>query len=247
LNLLDPFPEEFLRRVTFNLAQYAICPNASAALRMREYRGCEVIDTTENTMLDCVRYAVEKGTKLHADETGTYFVASIHRFENIYRKSRLRRIVSDIIAVSKSGRVHFVLHPPTERQLRKCGLLERLSCVAAVQLTGRMPFTRFVALIAGARGIFSDGGSNQEELSYLGVPTVIFRERSERPDGFGANVILRQEAGQSLADFIRSGKLDALRRPSRLLTNVQPSQAAIEALHQWSVRGERTASERAAR
>jgi len=234
MRLLDPFPEEILRRLTFRLTRYALCPNAEATLRMRRQGRSEVVDTGDNTMLDCVRYAIEENKSTIGRNDGRYFVASIHRFENIYRTSYLSRIVDDIIAASADGTVYFVLHPPTERKLRKSGLLQRLQQASGVKLEPRIPFTRFLALIAGARGVFSDGGSNQEELSYLGVPTVLFRERSERPDGFGANVVLRKDVGPSLSRFIGSGGLDRLRRPCRLADKAEPSLVTVQALVKWS-------------
>src|SRR3546814_3372331 len=48
---LDPFPEELLRRFTFLLADYALCPNRQAAERMRRSGKCIVVDTGENTLL----------------------------------------------------------------------------------------------------------------------------------------------------------------------------------------------------
>ena len=97
-----------------------------------------------------------------------------------------------------------------------------------------MPYTEFLSLIAGARGVISDGGSNQEELSYLGVPAVLFRDRSERPDGIGENVRLFDPGMSSLAEFVRSGKLDALRRPTRLDVEVQPSRISLDAITGWA-------------
>jgi UDP-N-acetylglucosamine 2-epimerase (non-hydrolysing) len=234
LRLLDPFPEEILRRLTFKLTRYALCPNADASARMRRRGQCVVVDTGDNTMLDCVRHAVAKSKLPVWHEAEPYFVTSIHRFENIYRKSYLKRIVDDVVAVSAYGKVHFVLHPSTERRLRKSGFLELLRASPGVTLEPRMPFTRFLALIAGARGVLSDGGSNQEELSYLGVPTVLFRERSERPNGLGANIVFRREVPHSLAHFVESGNLDKLRQASCLSNDVQPSQTTILSLHQWS-------------
>ena len=56
----DPFPEEMLRRLTFRKTRYAICPNDESAERMRRYPGCIVVNTKENTLLDCVRFAIDK-------------------------------------------------------------------------------------------------------------------------------------------------------------------------------------------
>lgn len=65
-----------------------------------------------------------------------------------------------------------------------------------------MPYSEFLSLSAHARAVFSDGGSNQEELSYLGVPAVLFRQRIERPDGLGRDVVLRDSLGD-LVEFVR--------------------------------------------
>jgi UDP-N-acetylglucosamine 2-epimerase (non-hydrolysing) len=103
-----------------------------------------------------------------------------------------------------------------------------------------MPYTEFLALIANARGVISDGGSNQEELSYLGVPTILFRARSERPDGIGENAVLYSPAMSPLDEFVRSNKLDALRKPTKLDAESRPSQISLDAIARWAaLEGER--------
>ena len=232
-SLLDPFPEELLRRLTFRLTRYAICPNSWAARNMRSYRRAEVVDTRENTLLDCVRYALEKVSGQGPRTDRPYFAASIHRVQNIYQRSRLEKVVEEVLSVSKLGNVHFVVHPATKKRLIKTGLWEKLGSSPAVILEPRMPYTEFLSLIAHARGVLSDGGSNQEELSYLGVPTVLFRARTERPEGVGKNIVLRRSI-DDLIDFIRSGRMDTLRLPCELQAEVQPSRTVVDALFRWS-------------
>ncbi len=232
--MTDPFPEEILRRLTFRLTDFALCPNDEAFNRMQAAGSCEVVHTGENTLLDCVRYASRSASEKHIGDQAGYFVASIHRFQNIYRSSALSEIVAELIALSRLGAVHFILHPPTENRLRKTGLYERLLSEPGIRLRSRMPYTEFLALVSGARGVISDGGSNQEELSYLGVPTILFRERSERPDGLGENIVLRSELAMPLADFVKSGSLDALRRASRIAADAKPSDATVDALIDWA-------------
>ena len=225
----DPFPEELLRRLTFRRTRFALCPNGEATARMSRYPGCIAVDTGENTLLDCVRFALSDAGRASPGSEG-YFVASIHRFQNIYQRDELAYIVDEMRAAAKHGEVYFILHPATELRLKKYGLYVSLAEAPGIKVSGRMPYTDFLVLLSGARGVFSDGGSNQEELSYLGVPTVLYRERSERPDGLGHNVILRQEIDGSLDAFIREGGLDALRRESRMDSPAQPSKVTIEKL-----------------
>lgn len=230
----EPFPEELLRRLTFRVARYALCPNAQAATRMTGYAGCVVVDTQENTLLDCVRYAARDVPILQAADTAKPFVVSIHRFQNIYRRAALTRIVDEILAAADFGTVKFILHPATERRLRHYALLERLEGHMNVQLLARKPYTEFLALLQQARAVLSDGGSNQEELSYLGVPTILYRERSERPDGIGRNIIFRSQIEGTFGEFVESGEIDRLRRESRISDAVQPSKTTVEALLRWT-------------
>lgn len=229
----DPFPEELLRRLTFRLTDYALCPNGQATERMQRLRRCVVVDTGENTLLDSVRFALEKEHG-NANAVAGYYVASIHRFQNLLRHARLADIVKNLVELSRVGPVHFVMHPATERKLRETGLKRVLEEAPAVRLVPRMPYTAFLALLAGARGVVSDGGSNQEELSYLGVPTVLYRKRTERPDGIGRNVVFERDLPMPLAAFAEGGGLEGLRTASALHANVFPSTHSARALAEWA-------------
>lgn len=230
--LFDPFPEEMLRRLTFRVTDYAVCPNDAAVRRMNRYDCKEVLDTRENTILDSVRYALKKRAR-NSPHNESYFVASIHRVSNIYKKAVLRQILDELVSISRLGEVRFVLHPATKKRLLKTGLWNVLQSAPMIRLEPRMAYSRFLSLIAGARGVFSDGGSNQEELSYLGVPTVLFRSRSERPDGLYKNVILRDSI-HDLYEYVESGALDKLRSGQHVDQGWQPSLAAAEALWRWA-------------
>lgn len=233
-SLMDPFPEEILRQWTFRLSDYALCPNQQAADRMRQIRGCAVVDTAENTLLDSVRFALDRHRHDTAQSADQYFVASIHRFQNLYRPARLARIVADLIELSGVGAVYFVMHPATERKLRETGLMRGLEQAAEIRIVPRMPYTKFLALMAKARAVVSDGGSNQEELSYLGVPTVLYRKRTERPDGIGRNIVFEKDLPLPLAAFAESGGLDTLRAPGTLHADVFPSERSVRALMAWA-------------
>jgi len=232
-SLRDPFPEEILRQLTFRLTRYAMCPNPEAAARMRRFPKCIVVDTRENTLLDSVRFAL---THAPSDAARGCFVASIHRFQNLYHASRLATIVDDLVQLSTIAPLHFVLHPATQRRLGETGLLATLQQAPGIKLAPRMPYTAFLALLANARGVFSDGGSNQEELSYLGVPTVLYRERTERPDGLGRNIIFEKDLRVRVPDFVRGGDMDRLRAESLLNAHAFPSAAAVQSLREWAGR-----------
>lgn len=185
-NWRNPFPEELTRLAVFRLSDIAFCPGPWAASNLARYRHLDVVDTQHNTLLDAVRYAIAGTPRATMP---AYAVVSVHRFENLRSRRRLDAIVRIVTEVARRMRVVMVLHPVTERVLRRRGLHEALAR-AGVEMTPRMAYTRFLALLAGATVVLTDGGSNQEELSYLGVPTLLLREATERREGLGENVVL---------------------------------------------------------
>lgn len=209
--LLDPFPEELCRRLVFRLTDVAMCPNQAAAQHMRRTHRAEVIDTQGNTIVDAV--LLSGASPSQRDPHRPYVVASLHRFQNIYNTSRLRHLVTVVGAVGERMPVFFVLHPVTRGRLEKEGLLERLSTTPGVHLVPRMGYSDFLRLAASSACVITDGGSNQEELAALGVPTVVMRARTERPDGLGSNAVMESDLEGDLAAYLIGGSFEDLRRP----------------------------------
>jgi UDP-N-acetylglucosamine 2-epimerase (non-hydrolysing) len=230
--LLDPFPEEVCRRLVFRMTDVAMCPNAEAADYMRRaHRRAAVVDTGGNTILDAVALT---GAVRATGAPGDYMVASLHRFQNIYDGARLRRLVDIVETASPSLVVHFVLHPATRKRLEAVGLLPRLQDNPRVRLLPRMGYRDFLTLAAGAACVLTDGGSNQEELAALGVPTIVMRAHTERPDGLGGNAVMEADVTGGVESFIASKGYEALRHPAMRIGDEGPSQRIVDALWQDS-------------
>lgn len=219
--MFDPFPEEICRRLVFRITDVAMCPNPAAAERMRRHRGVRVLDTGGNTIVDAV--ALTGAADVRRDSDRPYLVASLHRFQNIYEAGRLRRLVDLIGALATRFPVHFVLHPATRGRLEKSGLLHRLEAAPGVSLSPRMGYRDFLRLAAGAACVLTDGGSNQEELAVLGVPTIVMRARTERPDGLGANAVMEGDIEGSLEAFVLDDTFQRLRRDPVATVGTGPS------------------------
>jgi UDP-N-acetylglucosamine 2-epimerase (non-hydrolysing) len=73
--------------------------------------------------------------------------------------------------------------------------------------------------------MITDGGSNQEEMSYMGKPCLLLRRRTERIEGLGANIVLSKNNPKVIRRFMTGYKAyrrkpSVLReRPSRLITD----------------------------
>jgi len=61
-----------------------------------------------------------------------------------------------------------------------------------------------MALLKDAEFIVTDGGSNQEELYYMGKPCLLIRNYTERMEGLNRNVVLSKNNKRSIRKFIEN-------------------------------------------
>lgn len=202
-SILHPFPEELTRLAVSRMSSIFYCSGKNATSNVRALKPkAHIVDTGENTLLDSVRTALSKGKDSPAIDASPYCVASIHRFENITNRDRFLFIVNNIINISKNIKVYFVLHSATKHQLIKYGLYNRLSNEKGIKITPRMGYFDFIRLISAGKFLISDGGSNQEECSYLDIPCLLMRQKTERTEGLGINVYLSNYEQKMIDTFV---------------------------------------------
>lgn len=119
-----------------------------------------------------------------------YFLATIHRAENVDDKTRLKSIFEafDQIATNFKKPVLVSVHPRTADKLSAFGIAVDEK---NIKLLDAMPFFSFVNLEKNAFMVLSDSGTVQEECAIFGVPNVTVRDVTERPETIecGSNII----------------------------------------------------------
>ncbi len=223
-----PFPEEIIRHRVARRADVLLAPDATAAANLEEMgvRG-RVVNVGGNTVLEALRKSATAATPAAQAEAAPA-VVTMHRVENLLRPSRREGLVNLAAEAAGRGPVRWVLHDPTRRALGERGC-ERLTA-AGVELTPLVGHARFAGWLAAAPWVITDGGSIQEECALLGVPTLLWRDRTERPDGLGANVTLSRYDPAVIDEFLAAPQRH--RRPPAI-PDAAPSQKVIEALSEW--------------
>lgn len=228
-NLMRPFPEEITRNLTSILATADFCPNEEATRNIPR-RGALKVNTSFNTQLDAVGVALDEvleGRERPPAGTDRYFILVVHRQENIYNREFLAAVVDKAVEASKNMRCVFVLHEPTERALRQYGLLERVEACDTISVLPRQNFTDFVRILSGCEWLLTDGGGNQQEAYYLGIPCLLLRTETEGPEGLGENALLFGGDLGAIDRFMED--YESFRRP-RLIPERRPSDIIVEAL-----------------
>lgn len=122
-------------------------------------------------------------------ETGGYFLASVHRQENVDVPRRLEAVMDSLAAVGERWHLPVLVstHPRTRARM------EALSnWTPGQELRFHKPFGFFAynQLQRNARCVLSDSGSISEESSILGFPAVTLRSAIERPEFIDAGGIV---------------------------------------------------------
>lgn len=203
-NVFHPFPEELIRMYCMKRCDVLFAPSADAVenLRRMKVEG-EIINLEGNTVVDALRL-VEKAKVTVKIPSEPYALAACHRLETITNRHRLEKIVDLLNRVSCEIKVLFVTHKPTQQYLEKFDLKNKIS--SSVDVLGMQDYMNFTALMRNAKMVLADGGSIQEECSYLDKPCLILRHKTERPDGLGKNAMLWEFKQNVLKTFMEKVK-----------------------------------------
>ena len=191
-NLFHPFPEEITRLLVFRLSHILYCPGQWAVDNVAALKK-EKVNIRANTLVDTLAMTLKKNQSRSAAcdlPDHPFALVSLHRYENIFKEKQLSQLVEYLESIALRMSLLFILHPATEKQLHRFQLFSRIAENPNIECRPRYPHSDFVALLTEAEFVVTDGGSLQEEASYLGIPCLLLRKATERREGLGENVLL---------------------------------------------------------
>jgi UDP-N-acetylglucosamine 2-epimerase (non-hydrolysing) len=192
-----PYPEESNRRMISSLSDLHFAPTPWAAKNLvREGVPRQEIVVTGNTVVDSLLAALDRvarspqvgaGERVALRGDGRVVLVTLHRREGWQAPgggvpplegilAGLRDAAADHPAVDFVFPVH---HNPKVREPVRRILGESTN----VQLLDPVPYLPFVDLMSRATVILTDSGGIQEEAPTLGVPVLVLRRTTERPEG----------------------------------------------------------------
>jgi UDP-N-acetylglucosamine 2-epimerase (non-hydrolysing) len=226
-DFFNPFPEEICRIIVSRYTKLHFAPNQLALDNLKKAKG-EKINTQYNTIADSLFFS--ENINVNNDivismKNEKYFVFVIHRQENLIQKNFVVSIITQIMEISQSIKCLFILHEPTKVALKKIKLLTDIEKNKNIITTTRIEYFDFMKILKNSQFVITDGGSNQEELYYMGKPCLILRKKTERNDGIGKNAVLYSGNIKEIKDFslnYNKYKFDFINRamsPSDIILN----------------------------
>ncbi|MCK6566148.1 MAG: UDP-N-acetylglucosamine 2-epimerase (non-hydrolyzing) [Chloroflexi bacterium] len=201
----QPFPEEINRRIAGVIADLHFAPTDwSKKNLLREGVDEGLIHVTGNTVIDALQYVAKQdepgevrelmeklgfgGEKQKAQEGGTrrLILVTAHRRENFGKP--MEDICKALIQLAKRGDIEIVypvhLNPNVQQPVNRL-----LKDVDHITLLPPMDYLPLVHLMKRAHLILTDSGGIQEEAPAFGIPTLVLREVTERPEGVEAGTL----------------------------------------------------------
>jgi UDP-N-acetylglucosamine 2-epimerase (non-hydrolysing) len=178
----DPFPEEWFRRRIARYASLHFAPSRSAEANLHaEGMDPAIVHRVGNTGIDSLRALLEERGDRCVAPTGDRVLVTLHRRENWDDRAD---VVCDALLELASRRVDLQWIVPVHPNPRIANRIHRrLGNHERFQLVAPMSYPAFIDAAAGAALIISDSGGIQEEAPHLGVPLLVPRSNTERPEG----------------------------------------------------------------
>ncbi len=191
----NPFPEEMNRVVTDHVADLHFAPTVQARDNLlREGIAPDRIRVTGNTVIDALLQVAATPWEPPAEDAlgaldpdKLLILVTAHRRENF--GSPLEGICAAVRALAERGDVQVVY--PVHRNPRVWDPVHRgLFGVQNVLLLPPVDYRRLVYLMTRSRLVLTDSGGIQEEAPSLGLPVLVLRDVTERPEGLTAGTAL---------------------------------------------------------
>ncbi len=191
----QPYPEEINRRLTDVLADLYFAPTESSRQNLlREGVAEQAIVVTGNTVVDALQMTVrrlrqeDRRSSPWLSNGRRLILVTAHRRENFGEPlTHICHALAELAARYPSQvQIVYPVHPnPNVLE----PVHKMLGGIRNITLTEPLSYYEFVRLMSEAYLILTDSGGLQEEAPSLGVPVLVLREVTERPEGVAAGVV----------------------------------------------------------
>lgn len=180
----QPFPEEFYRKTISSITKLHFAPTINAQKKLlAEGIPKSSICVTGNTVIDNLKHIKNlREFKANRNPDKEMILITIHRRENV--KDNFHSILNRLVQYVKNNpsRSFVWIDNPGYRMADQIGDFKNLT------VTPPITFFEMLELYKCAELIITDSGGIQEEAAYLGIPTLLFRTKTERIEGIESGI-----------------------------------------------------------
>ena len=202
-NLFSPWPEEANRKLTGVLTDYHFAPTPTSKRNLLDEGVCESsIFVTGNTVIDALklvnnRISSDKVLRSKIEESiinsgfqefnSKFILVTGHRREN-FGKGFLN-ICESLKTLAKNNPDINILYPVHLNPNVRKPVKNLLSNISNIKLVEPFQYEEFIFLMNKSYLILTDSGGIQEEAPSLGVPVLVMRDTTERPEALESGTV----------------------------------------------------------
>ena len=190
-NIHSPYPEEFNRQGVGIISKYHFSPTKmSASNLIREGKKEDTIYITGNTVIDAMQHTVTESythPELNWVGNNKLIFITAHRRENLGEPMRhMFRAIRRVLDEHPDCRAVYPIHMnPVVREIAEAelGNCDRIHIIEPIDVFDCHNFE------ARSYLCLTDSGGIQEECPSYGVPVLVMRDTTERPEGVEAGTL----------------------------------------------------------
>ncbi len=180
-----PYPEEMNRVFADYITDYYFAPTDRAVQNLiNEKCKKENIYKTGNTVIDALLWTVKNKEQnldfLNLDKNLRTILITSHRRENFGKP--LENICDSILELVKNNKDIQVVYPVHLNPNVRSTVNKKLKGQERIILTEPLDYAPFASLMKKSHLILTDSGGVQEEAPSLGIPVLVLRDETERPE-----------------------------------------------------------------
>ena len=190
-NIYSPYPEEFNRQAVSIISKYNFAPTPlSRSNLVKEGKNLETIYVTGNTVIDAMAHTVKEDythPELEWVGDNKLIFITAHRRENLgepmhHMFRAIRRVLDEHPDCKAIYPIHMnpVVRKAADEELGDC---DRIHIIEPIEVFDCHNFESRSYLI------LTDSGGIQEEAPAYGVPVLVMRDTTERPEGVDAGTL----------------------------------------------------------
>ena len=189
-NIRSPYPEEFNREAVGIISDLNFAPTKTASDNLiREGKKPESIYITGNTVIDALRYThVDDYSHPVLDELKgkRLILITAHRRENLDKLEGMFRAIKRVLDEHDDAAAVYPIHlNPVVREAAS----KVFSDDDKMRLIEPLDVIDFHNFMARSYLILTDSGGIQEEAPGFGIPVLVMRDTTERPEGVEAGTL----------------------------------------------------------
>ncbi len=189
-NKMSPFPEEANRQLTGVIADYHFAPTVTAKNNLlNEGKNEDDIYVVGNSAIDMLNYTIDEKydhsiLNWHADKK--LILMTAHRRENI---EDLEQMFKAINYLADKYNKHYKIVYPIHLNPKIRDKAKKYLTASNLKIIEPLDTVNFHNIIRHAHLILTDSGGIQEEAPSFGVPVLVLRDTTERPEGVLAGTL----------------------------------------------------------